>query len=79
MGGKITKAPNQISMMLNGLRYYSLEVTMNHNHYNIQDYEDEAVKLYNTAMSILADRSDITKNTEVITKSDRCRAGLSII
>jgi hypothetical protein len=31
MGGKITKASDEISIMLNGLRYYSLEVTLDQN------------------------------------------------
>lgn len=50
MGGEITKAPDEISTMLNGLRYYSLEVTLDQNCYNIQGYEQEAVDLYNTAI-----------------------------
>jgi len=64
-GGKITKAPNQISIMLNGLRYYSLEVTMDNIHFNIQGYDQEACKLYNITMSIIEDRNKILKFSEV--------------
>lgn len=61
MGGQITKAPIGISIMLNGLRYYSLEVTMDKNCYIIQGYEQEAVTLYDTTMFILADKSPVAK------------------
>lgn len=61
MGGQITNAPIEISIMLNGLRYYSLEVTMDNNCYIIQGYEQEAVTLYNTITSILADKNPVVK------------------
>lgn len=61
MRGKITKAPCEISIMLNGLRYYSMEVTMDNEFYNIQGCEGEAVILYNTAMSLLADKNSVLK------------------
>jgi len=61
MGGQITKAPNKISIMLNGLSYYSLEVTMDKNCYIIQGYEQEADTLYNTTISILADKNPLVK------------------
>ena len=57
IGGKITKAPNEISTMLNGLRYYSMEVTMDNETYIIQGFEKEAVVLYNNTMSLLADKN----------------------
>ena len=60
-GGKITKAPNQISKMLNGLKYYSLEVTMNEDHYYIQGYEQEAIDLYYMTMTILDDKNRIMR------------------
>jgi hypothetical protein len=60
-GGKITKAPNQISNMLNGLKYYALEVTMNEDHYYIQGYEQEAIDLYDTAMTILDGKNTIIR------------------
>jgi hypothetical protein len=56
MGGKITKAPNEISIMLNGLRYYSIEVTVDEEFYYIQAFEEEAVKLYNNTMCLLANK-----------------------
>ena len=56
-GGKITKAPSKMSIMLNGLRYYSMEVTMDSESYIIQGFEKEAVLLYNNAMSLLADKN----------------------
>jgi hypothetical protein len=55
MGGKITKAPYRISIMLNGLRYYSLELILEENYYNIQGYELDAIKLHKTTMLILSD------------------------
>jgi hypothetical protein len=56
-GGKITKAPSEMSIMLNGLRYYCMEVTMDSESYIIQGFEKEAVLLYNNAMSFLADKN----------------------
>jgi len=56
IGGKITKAPSEISIMLNGLRYYSMEVTTDNESYIIQGFEKEAVLLHNNAMSLLADK-----------------------
>src|SRR6476620_11761008 len=53
VGGKITHAPNQISYMLNGIKYYSLEVRMNGDDYLIQAIEQEAIDLFNAAMTIL--------------------------
>lgn len=49
-------APPEISTMLNGLRYYSMEVTMDNEFYVIQGYEEEATILYQTAMTIVADK-----------------------
>jgi len=54
IGGKITKAPSEISIMLNGLRYYSMEVTLNNEFYNIQGFEEEAVILHKTAVILHA-------------------------
>lgn len=56
MGGEITKAPCEISTMLNGLRYYSMEVTMDNDCYIIQGFEEEAVILYKTAVILFADK-----------------------
>ncbi len=53
LGGKITQASNHLSHMLNGVKYYSLEVTINGDHYLIQAFEQEATDLFNAVMSIL--------------------------
>ena len=62
MGGKITKASSRVSNMLNGLNYYSIEVTMNEKYYHIQTYGKEAIELYAISMSILADKNDMSKD-----------------
>jgi len=56
MGGEITKAPCEVSIMLNGLRYYSMEVNMENDSYIIQAFGDEAVALYKTAMTLLEEK-----------------------
>jgi hypothetical protein len=63
-GGKITKASSRVSSMLNGLKYYSIEVAMNENYYHIQAYGKEAIELYAIAMSILDDKSTIIVKAE---------------
>ena len=63
MRGEITKAPCEISTMLNGLRYYSMEVTMDNDCYIIQGFEEEAVILYKTAMSLLGDKNSVPKKS----------------
>ena len=48
--------------MLNGLKYYSLEVTMNGDHYLIQAFEQEASDLFDAVMAIIEERkTEITK------------------
>ncbi len=64
LGGKITQASNQLSSMLNGLKYYSLEVTINGDHYLVQAFEPEAIALFNMAMNILDDKKTIIKKIE---------------
>ncbi len=64
LGGKITQASNQLSSMLNGLKYYSLEVTINGDHYLIQSFEQEAIALFNMAMNILYDKKTSIKKIE---------------
>ena len=64
MGGKITKASSRVSNMLNGLDYYSIEVTMNDNYYHIQAHGKEAIELYAIAMSIVDDKSTIIVKAE---------------
>jgi hypothetical protein len=61
MGGEVTREPGKISIMLNGLRYYSLEVVLVDKCYNIQAYEQEAVDLYEAAMTLPSHRNYIIK------------------
>ena len=61
VGGKITHASNQISYMLNGIKYYSLEVRMNGDDYLIQAIEQEAIDLFNAAMTILDEKKTILR------------------
>jgi hypothetical protein len=60
MGGDITRAQDNITTLLNGLKYYSLEVTIGMNQYYIQDYEQDAVDLFTITMSILTHRNKST-------------------
>jgi hypothetical protein len=64
LGGKITQASNHLSRMLNGLKYYSLEVTINEDHYVIQAFEQEATDLFNMAMTILNEKKTVMKKIE---------------
>jgi len=66
VGGKITHAPNQISYMLNGIKYYSLEVRMNGDDYLIQSIEQEAIDLFNAAMTILDEKKTILRKIKKI-------------
>mgnify|MGYP003580402891 FL=1 len=56
LGGKITQASNHLSLMLNGLKYYSLEVTINGDHYLIQAFEQEASDLFDAVMAIIEEK-----------------------
>jgi hypothetical protein len=62
LGGKITQAPCHISLMLNGLRYYSIEVTINEDHFLIQAFEQEASDLFQQVMTILYGKKTGCKN-----------------
>ena len=66
LGGKITQAPCHISLMLNGLRYYSIEVTINEDHFLIQAFEQEASDLFQQVMTILDGKKTDVKKIEVI-------------
>ncbi|HEX5920876.1 MAG TPA: hypothetical protein VFY55_03765 [Nitrososphaeraceae archaeon] len=69
LGGKITQASNHLSLMLNGLKYYSLEVTMNGDHYLIQAFEQEASDLFDTVMAIIEEKkTEITKIEKILRK-----------
>lgn len=59
MGGSITKATDKISVMLNGLRCYSVEVTLDQTQYYIQGYEQEAVDLFDIAMTTFVQKQEI--------------------
>lgn len=61
VGGRITYASNQISYMLNGIKYYSLEVRMNGDDYLIQAIEQEAIDLFNAVMNILDEKKTILR------------------
>jgi hypothetical protein len=66
VGGKITHAPNQISYMLNGIKYYSLEVRMKGDDDLIQAIEQEAIDLFNAAMTILDEKKTILRKIKKI-------------
>jgi len=61
VGGRITHASNQISYMLNGIKYYSLEVRLNGDDYFIQAIEQEAIDLFNAVMTILGEKKTILR------------------
>jgi hypothetical protein len=70
LGGKITQASNHLSLMLNGLKYYSLEVTINGDHYLIQAFEQEASDLFDVVMAIIDEKKTaITKIEKIFRKS----------
>lgn len=55
--------------MLNGLKYYSLEVTINEDHYLIQAFEQEASDLFDTVMAIIGEKkTEITKIEKILRK-----------
>lgn len=66
VGGKITHASNQLSYMLNGKKYYSLEVSMNGDEYLIQAIEQEAIDLFNAVMTILDEKKTILRKIKKI-------------
>ena len=50
-GGRITKSPSGLSVLLNGLPYYYVEVTGdNGSQFGIPAYGDEAIELHNEAI-----------------------------
>ena len=70
LGGKITQASNHLSLMLNGLKYYSLEVTINGDHYLIQAFEQEASDLFDAVITIIDEKKTvITKIEKILRKS----------
>jgi hypothetical protein len=64
LGGKITKASNQLSLMLNGIKYYSLEVSMNGDRYLIQAFEQEAWELFDAVRTILGEKKTVIMKIE---------------
>lgn len=66
MGGRITQASKHLSHMLNGLKYYSIEVSINGDHYFIQAFEQEAKELFTAVMSILDEKKTVMKRIEKI-------------
>jgi hypothetical protein len=50
-GGRITKSPNALSVLSNGLPYFYVEVTgENGSEFGIPAYGDEAIELHNEAL-----------------------------
>ncbi|CAN5476817.1 hypothetical protein BH18THE1_BH18THE1_06500 [soil metagenome] len=68
LGGKITKASNHLSIMLNGIKYYSLEVSMNGNRYLIQAFEQEACELFDAVRIILGEKKTFIMKIEKFLK-----------
>ncbi|HJR85201.1 MAG TPA: hypothetical protein VJ772_07515 [Nitrososphaeraceae archaeon] len=66
LGGKITQAPHHLSLMLNGLRYYSIEVTINGDHFHIQAFEQEASELFQAVMTMIDEKKTDLKKIKVI-------------
>ena len=64
LGGKITKASNHLSLMLNGIKYYSLEVSMNGDRYLIQAFEQEAWELFDAVRTILGEKKTVIMKIE---------------
>ena len=64
LGGKITKASNHLSLMLNGIEYYSLEVSMNGDRYLIQAFEQEACELLDAVRTILGEKKTVIMKIE---------------
>lgn len=62
LGGKIARASNHLSLMFNGLKYYSLEVTINGDHYLIQAFEQEASDLFDAVIAIFEEKNRHNKN-----------------
>jgi hypothetical protein len=68
LGGRITKASNHLSIMLNGIKYYSLEVSMNSNRYLIQAFEQEACELFDAVRTILDEKKTVIMKIEKFLK-----------
>ena len=68
LGGKITKASNHLSIMLNGIKYYSLEVSMNGDKYLIQAFEQEACELFDIVRTILGEKKTVIMKIEKLFK-----------
>jgi hypothetical protein len=64
LGGKITKSPNHLCLMLNGIRYYSLEVSVNGNRYLIQAFEQEACELLDAVMNMIGEKKTVVLKIE---------------
>ena len=68
LGGKITKASNHLSIMSNGIKYYSLEVSMNGDRYLIQAFEQEACELFDIVRTILGEKKTVIMKIEKLFK-----------
>jgi hypothetical protein len=50
--------------MLNGIRYYSLEVSVNGNRYLIQAFEQEACELLDAVMKMIGEEKTVVLKIE---------------
>ena len=50
--------------MLNGIKYYSLEVSMNGDKYLIQAFEQEACELFDAVRTILGEKKTVIMTIE---------------
>jgi len=64
LGGKITKSSNHLCLMLNGIKYYSLEVSVNGNRYLIQAFEQEACELLDAVMNMIGEEKTVVLKIE---------------
>lgn len=54
--------------MLNGIKYYSLEVSMNGDRYLIQAFEQEACELFDIVRAILGEKKTVILKIEKLFK-----------
>jgi len=64
LGGKITKSSNHLCLMLNGIKYYSLEVSVNGNRYLIQAFGQEACELLDAVMNMIGEKKTVVLKIE---------------
>jgi hypothetical protein len=64
-GGKITMAPEMVTITSSGLEYYSLELFdgSDHTQYGLRAYGTEAIELYNEANRNLSSIVEVMSHT----------------